>query len=387
MKTKSFFVLCMICLLTQTSAVMAQMREAPSSANIRLQKDNGPFQFPSDPKVVGPKLNQHFEKIPSPCFHVENKLFNLYCPDISPTPPPVTAQQSLLSNIFKEYTNQCSSAATALIEKIESNVSLYAPEAKKVLSEYDQKCMKVFNPTNTSYEEHISNQIGVLWDENEDAFFCAATLISKTHILTARHCLYADEGLSQQRNISGIRFIPYKTPNDALAVSEYFPAKMDWENLPPRPTDHKHDYLIFALKSPYTSAQTLPAAPVIAIGERLSIPAMNIGIARLDIAADPYRANDRSNGRWKKWIRHDDAATCRIADIRDGVCLLHNCQTLLGMSGAGVFVERNGRPALAAIHIGTPASEGGGARCLQKEKDIEVNLARIYTARLQALAK
>jgi len=173
----------------------------------------------------------------------------------------------------------------------------------------------------------------------EGSGFCTASMISETLIITAAHCVYADDGSSIPAKT--FTFLAGLRDNRAMATRAII-------KVTPHPSYKHHG------DRPRDAAVAVDLA-VLELERPVRLPSLSpygIGPAPLvqaDVAVVSY-ARDRANAASLQRV-------CHVLDQARGV-LMMSCSADFGASGAPVFWTKNGQSRIVAIMSAMGTSNG-----------------------------
>ncbi|MBU0781332.1 MAG: V8-like Glu-specific endopeptidase [Loktanella salsilacus] len=169
--------------------------------------------------------------------------------------------------------------------------------------------------------------------------FCTASLISQTMIITAAHCVYADDGsLIPAKNFTFLAGLRDDRAMATRAVIKVTPHP-DYRHHGEKPQDGAVavDLAVLELERPVR----LPSLTPYGIGPTPTVQA--------DVAVVSY-ARDRANAASLQRV-------CHVLDQSRGV-LMMSCSADFGASGAPVFWTQNGQSRIVAIVSAMGTSNG-----------------------------
>lgn len=205
------------------------------------------------------------------------------------------------------------------------------------LKNYVSSCLTTENPQSIETEKKVTQIVGALGIGKNRV--CTATRISKSEILTARHCFMTTDETGE----------PMADMSAKVIKEHWFEFEGDQslryqvcELLRPKTAGSykaTKDFVVAKIATPASDVQTIKTTnKELKVGDYLYVPGLNL-------------AADQS-------VPFKPSATlvdgCRISVITPS-CIIHGCQTISGTSGAPIFVLRNHSNSvnleLAGLHI------------------------------------
>jgi hypothetical protein len=159
--------------------------------------------------------------------------------------------------------------------------------------------------------------------------YCTAVRISRSWLLTARHCGFRrDRGNWVPLNTSEIRFVPFDSPTLRLKVSTPVDPKQLRDPLTYFENDTSNDYMFFRIDGEEPD-DPQPLEPLRA-GDKLVLFSFAV-TALMD--ADPGQAVSDEllvrDGTWTRFMAYDSSRTCLVGATPPPNCLAYACQAVL----------------------------------------------------------
>lgn len=278
---------------------------------------------------------------------------------------------SVTSEAAEEYKMNCGPAALSMREVLDGSAP--QDETNSRTAQFDSKCLASFSKLPDSIRLLIGAVVGVLYDLSSKRYFCSATLIDATTLITARHCLYTDGSLRDLRDIDRMAFFRVANPGDALSVVRYEPPFADWVHKE-RTIAHQTDDFVFLRLKQAVVTPTIPLGPPAELGEKLWIPSVNL-FAMAQAEGTAARDSKGPGSGWIEYMRIDDSPYCLVTGVGSDVCIFHACQSLYGMSGSAMIVGDAAKLRIVGVHIGTPiTSTTNKDACFTSRPLFEVNV-------------
>jgi hypothetical protein len=236
----------------------------------------------------------------------------------------------------------------------------------KEVADYHSAC------TTEKIPQHMRSLLGIIIDTSEPlnkndtgiylpnlgkfAPIGMAVQVSPNRIYTARHVLFhdVDNTFRDKRNLGKLLFLPITAPDKLIPLSqEIRPASISGE-----PTSPFSDQAVVEMAAAYTPASV--KWPVVTRSEinasdeatPLFIAGFQMALARAaTIGMMPEQTNIQVSD-WPKYVRRDDADSCRRVTQNATGCMLHACDTVGGLSGSPIFAQLAGAVADQATVIG-----------------------------------
>jgi hypothetical protein len=321
---------------------------------------NDPIKMPSDPGASGGAISTQISTSPA-------------------SPQSTQLRLALASTAHKAFTEACGRASRRVLEIRASGKLSIKPEqllvedrepVRAALEDYDSACLR--NPDSSSgldvtVKETIHKAIGVLvLPKQGDSIYCTATRVTSTLILTARHCLF-DRSWTALK-LEDLRFYAAAAPSSAVPIEGIIHPRAVRDarsEISYTPNEDIHDYVLLKtpIQSNFAAIKLSPPREfdmLLMFGYQSNAARLIQLRALLNRPVPPTEGN--GPGRWRASLRFDNSATCSIARIKDGVCLLHACQTEGSTSGAPLFRVDGSNLELVGIHTRS-FGQGEAGRC------------------------
>ena len=177
--------------------------------------------------------------------------------------------------------------------------------------------------------------------------FCTATLVGSDLIVTSRHCFIKSSGV-RNAGCLGLRnpgiAVRFLDSSDETHRVDHPHIRCDSSD---RPTGTDRDFVYATLARAVANAD--PAA-VVPRSKQIPPGSLFWLVGFSDFAAKADQASGRTDPLAA--VRYAPRDTCGVL-YASGACLLHTCQTGMGVSGAGLLrIPEGSRPELLAVHAG-----------------------------------
>ncbi|MET4728511.1 hypothetical protein ABIE09_002321 [Lysobacter enzymogenes] len=194
---------------------------------------------------------------------------------------------------------------------------------------------------------------------------CNGVFLDPSHVLTAAHCRDDIDECRAKPGGCAAAFVRLGPDPTRYALAQVLTDQYD-------DTDPASDFDIWKLDRAAAGVAVLPALKLVAPNAaKMRMPASVIGAARFVDCAD---AGAQACAP-PQLYRPADATACSIVCRLPSGALLHECQTLAGLSGAPLLVSDNGKPAIAGLH--TRLTSGFASAVCPGENQIAVSMTRI----------
>jgi V8-like Glu-specific endopeptidase len=207
---------------------------------------------------------------------------------------------------------------------------------------------KITDPAIATAYKQIKPSLGVVYDKYEKRYMCNATIIAPTRILTARHCFFKG---STARKKDALLFFTTSQPETPIPILGMAP-EFDTDAFGLH--NQANDYVVAVLSSSASTAGWQQFSDKVTWFTNLLIIAgdfnsLNIRHGRSGQAG----RTDAIGAEWVNFLSYTPPSTCMVTKLQGDFCMAHACQTIPGMSGAGIFSMAGRVPQLIAVHIGT----------------------------------
>lgn len=220
----------------------------------------------------------------------------------------------------------------AAIDKSSPDLQLIWTSAK----EYANACLSSQVPSGMTFHQ-VAKLVGALGANSHR--FCTGTRISKSRILTARHCVMDQDENGPTALLSSDEIQKLWFEFDSSEHVRYAVCGVNAGNVPGE-YNYSSDMVVLNIAQPIDDAPSISIkADVPQIGNYFYMPGLNLAEEQ-----DGFPFLPKSTA----------VSGCRAVAIA-GSCVIHGCQALPGMSGAPLFmIDNKGmvNMAIVGIHLG-----------------------------------